>query len=135
MDKIVEGFLRKVGHLIEYNAQISAIKATSAGVTVTWMRGPVPVVELADYCASNIPCPILARLDTDFPDDKEKRDGVTFWDAVTGPPLSRPARWAGRPIPVSGKTTRTRLWRNLLTDDVIEQIWYPSKTTSPRKVR
>ncbi len=127
MDKIVEGFLRKVGHLIEYNAQISAIKATPAGVTVTWMRGTVPMVESADYCVSNIPCPILARLDTNFPDDKEKRDGVTFWDAVTGTTFVSSCK--------VGWQTNTRFWENdkneiyggiSWTDDVIEQIWYPS---------
>ncbi len=127
MDKIVEGFLRKVGHLIEYNAQISAIKASPAGVTVTWMRGTVPVVESADYCASNIPCPILARLDTNFSEDKEQRNGVTFWEAVSNTKFASSCK--------VGWQSNTRFWENdkneiyggiSWTDDVIEQIWYPS---------
>ncbi len=63
MDQIVKGFLRKVGTLIDYNAVVKEIGLVENGVEVTYhdQRGR-DRRERADYCISNIPMPVLARI-------------------------------------------------------------------------
>jgi monoamine oxidase len=63
MDKIVEGFLRKVGHMISYNAPVTEITLTNDRVDVQYKIGARTSVKSADYCVSNIPCPILSKID------------------------------------------------------------------------
>lgn len=131
MDMIVEGFLRKVGHLITYNAPVVKIDAQSNGVTVTYMDGSERRAKRADFCVSNIPCPILNRIDNNFGEDnlkyKTNNKVVSFKDAVARTKFDDSCK--------VGWQCNTRFWEDQKyqiyggiswTNDIIEQIWYPS---------
>ena len=122
MDMIVQGFLRKVGDLITYNAPAVEIDNQNDGVSVTYMQGDQRVTEGADYCVSNIPAPILYRI------IKGNRSfEKSFVEAVAGCGFSASCKvgwqcntrfWEQSPTDIYGGIS----W----TDDIIEQIWYPS---------
>lgn len=131
MDMIVEGFLRKVGHLISYNSPVVKIDAQSTGVTVTYLDGSDKREKRADYCVSNIPCPILNKIENNFGDDDLKyvsnNKVVPFKAAVERTKFS--------PSCKVGWQCNTRFWESQKyeiyggiswTSDIIEQIWYPS---------
>lgn len=122
MDKIVEGFLRKVGHLITYNAPVVDIKNSDDGVSVSWMDGDKFITESADYCASNIPAPILNRIiknNNSFDKDFRKAVAGSGFSAACKVGWQCNTRfWEKQPVDIYGGIS----W----TDDIIEQIWYPS---------
>ncbi len=124
MDKIVEGFKRKVGHLIQYNCEVKSIRLAEGGVEVV-CRDPRPgrhgreSLKRADYCLSNIPLPVLQKIDTNFSEDFKKAVGC------------------GRFTPVCkvGWQANQRFWESdkyqifgglSITDEIIREIWYPS---------
>jgi monoamine oxidase len=124
MDKIVEGFKRKVGHLIQYNCEVTNIRLLEGGVEVM-CRDPRPgrhgreSMKRADYCLSNIPLPVLQKVSANFSEDFKK--------AVA----------CGRFTPVCkvGWQANQRFWESdkyqifgglSLTDEIIREIWYPS---------
>lgn len=119
MDMIVEGFLRKVGQLITYNAPVVDIRVADTGVTVTYKEGSRDVTETADYCVSNIPCPVLKDVPNNFAPD--------FAEAILRTDFTAACK--------VGWQTNTRFWESdkyqiyggiSWTDNIIEQIWYPS---------
>jgi len=119
MDKIVDGFVRKVGHLITYNAPVVDIKLKDDCVTVKYLEGTGERSISADYCVSNIPCPVLNDISSNFSKD--------FKAAVS--------RTAFAPSCKVGWQCNERFWESQKyqiyggiswTDDIIEQIWYPS---------
>ncbi len=119
MDKIVEGFVRQVCNLITYNAPVSAVAVNVDGVAVTYQDGADARVITADYCVSNIPCPILRNIPNNFAPD--------FVNAVNRTDFSASCK--------VGWQCNTRFWEKdgseiyggiSWTDDIIEQIWYPS---------
>ncbi len=131
MDKIVEGFLRKVGHLITYNAPVVEIDAQINVVAITYMDGSERRTKRADYCVSNIPSPILNKIENNFAKDDLKYTTnnrvVSFKEAVEGTKFF--------PSCKIGWQCNTRFWENQKyqiyggiswTNDIIEQIWYPS---------
>lgn len=131
MDMIVEGFLRKVGHLISYNSPVVEIDAQSTGVTVTYLDGSEERKKRADYCVSNIPCPVLNKIKNNFGEDNLKYSSnnkvVPFREAVERTKFS--------PSCKVGWQCNTRFWESQKyeiyggiswTSDIIEQIWYPS---------
>jgi monoamine oxidase len=124
MDKIVEGFKRKVGHLIQYNCEVTNIRLLEGGVEVM-CRDPRPgrhgreSMKRADYCLSNIPLPVLQKVSANFSEDFKKAVGC------------------GRFTPVCkvGWQANQRFWESdkyqifgglSLTDEIIREIWYPS---------
>ena len=122
MDMIVQGFLRQVGHLIEYNSPVVGIENGVEGVAVTYLQGNREVTETADHCVSNIPSGVLSPIIED-----EATFDADFREAVVG------TRWSAS-VKV-GWQTNTRFWEGSptdiyggisWTDDIIEQIWYPS---------
>lgn len=122
MDKIVDGFMRQVGHLVRLNAPVSAIENGEDGVTVTYLQDGNPVVQTADYCVSNIPTPILNRIISD-----NQTFDASFREAVAGSGFQASCK--------VGWQSNTRFWEHdptdiyggiSWTDDIIEQIWYPS---------
>lgn len=127
MDMIVEGFLRKVGHLITYNAPVVRIRSYKDSVAVTYMRGTEEVTERADYCVSNIPCPVLKNIDTNFDEDKPRKKGEVSFDKAIRDTTFDPSCKVGWQC-------NTRFWEDKYeiyggiswTSDIIEQIWYPS---------
>jgi monoamine oxidase len=119
MDMIVEGFLRQVGHLIEYNSPVKKIDIREDSVRITAAQGSKQVSFIADYCISNIPCPVLKDIPNNFTE--------TFAKAVARTTFADSCK--------VGWQCNTRFWENnrnqiyggiSWTDDMIEQIWYPS---------
>ena len=132
MDKIVDGFVRAVGHLIEYNAPVSKIRVRGDEVEVTWLRGSEEVTEVADYCISNIPCPVLAQLDHNL-----DRVDASFVDAVEYTTFESGCKvgwqcntrfWESDKYEIYGgiSWTSAALDEGPAADISIEQIWYPS---------
>jgi len=127
MDMIVEGFLRQVGHLITYNAPVISIVSEEDGVTVRYMNGAGEEEIKADFCVSNIPCPVYSKIKNNFAEDQPGRGEAKFSDAVRRTTFS--------PSCKVGWQCNTRFWENnenqiyggiSWTNDIIEQIWYPS---------
>ncbi len=129
MDKIVDGFVDQVGHLITLNASVTEIQVDrdSKKVTVTYRdKSGKSMTETADYCISNIPCPILNRIPNNFQSDFKKAvERTTF-----GPSCK------------VGWQCDERFWENdnyqiyggiSFTNDIIEQIWYPSSGIYEKK--
>lgn len=119
MDMIVEGFLREVGDLITYGAPVVEITTGADGVTVEYMQGSERVAETADHCVSNIPCPVLEKIDNNF--------SAGFKQAIHRTEFAASCK--------VGWQCNTRFWESnryeiyggiSWTDDIIEQIWYPS---------
>ncbi|MEM6456802.1 MAG: FAD-dependent oxidoreductase [Acidobacteriota bacterium] len=119
MDGIVDGFVRQVGHLITYDAPVVAVETRDDGVTVQYRQGADVVTASADYCVSNIPCPVLERIENNFADD--------FATAIARTEFAASCK--------VGWQCNTRFWEDQRyqiyggiswTDDIIEQIWYPS---------
>jgi monoamine oxidase len=121
MDKIVDGFKRKIGHLIEYNCQVTGIQLRNDGVEVTYRdrRHKRESMAQAGYCLSNIPLPVLQKIPSNFSDDFKK------------------AVECGRFSPVCkvGWQANQRFWESdryqifggvSFTDEIIREIWYPS---------
>jgi len=54
MDKIVDGFTRKIGSLIHYNTKVLNIDISNDGVTVVVENQGARRTIKADYCISNI---------------------------------------------------------------------------------
>jgi len=121
MDKIVDGFVRKVGRFIQYNTEVLNIETRDNGVTIsvrdrkTGRRSNIN----ADYCISNIPLPLLSKINNNFAKD--------FADAV--------ALCVYDPTCKLGWQANQRFWENnknqiyggiSYTDDPITQMWYPS---------
>src|SRR5262245_3005114 len=121
MDKIIEAFQRKVGHLIKYNCQVTGIRLLSDGVQVTYRdrRHGGEEMQHADYCLSSIPLPVLQKIPCNFSDEFKK--------AVD----------SGRSSPVCkvGWQANERFWESdkyqifggvSFTDEIIREVWYPS---------
>lgn len=121
MDQIVHGFLRKVGSLIEYQAEVTKVHLTDDGVEV-YYRDRATGEEhqrSADYCVSNIPLPVLQKIEANFSTD--------FQEAVD--------RGHFDPTCKVGWQADERFWEKdcyqiyggiSYIDDLITQIWYPS---------
>src|SRR4030095_7426038 len=75
MDRIVAGFLRRVGHLVQLQSQVQAIRVLNQGVEVTYRRDDEYVKTRADYVLNCIPMHLLAGLEHNFP--KEYAAGLT----------------------------------------------------------
>jgi monoamine oxidase len=121
MDKIVDGFLRKIGRLIQYQTEVLHIDTRDNGVTVTVrdLKTGVRRNINADYCISNIPLPILSKIKNNFADDFAKAVETCVYD----------------PTCKLGWQANRRFWENdknqiyggiSYTDDPITQMWYPS---------
>ena len=122
MDKIVDGFVRKVGRFIDYNTEVLAIHTSKDGVTITVRdrKTRTRTNIKADYCISNIPLPILSKIkDNNFSDDFAKAIATCVYD----------------PTCKLGWQANQRFWENdknqiyggiSYTDDPITQMWYPS---------
>jgi monoamine oxidase len=120
MDKIVEGFLRKVGHLVTYNAPVVNIHQDNASVTIQYRQGNDILTEKADYCVSNIPCPILKDIPGVNKFSKE------YQTAILGTVFS-PACKVGWQCNERFWESRYHIYGGISwTDDAIGQIWYPS---------
>ncbi|HEU4781553.1 MAG TPA: FAD-dependent oxidoreductase [Steroidobacteraceae bacterium] len=69
MDRIVAGFMRKVGHLVQLESQVQKIQVMERGVEVTYRRNGQHVKAKADYVLNCIPVHLLAGIEHNFPKD------------------------------------------------------------------
>lgn len=121
MDKIVDGFVGKIGQLIQCQTQVLNIETRNDGVSIlvrdlkTGVRSNIT----ADYCISNIPLPLLKKINNNFVED--------FCDAIE--------LCVYDPTCKLGWQANARFWENnqnqiyggiSYTDDPITQMWYPS---------
>jgi len=67
MDRIVAGFMRKVGHLVQLESQVQRIRVLTKGVEVTWRRNGEYVTQRADFVLNCIPMQLLAGIEHNFP--------------------------------------------------------------------
>lgn len=121
MDKIVDGFVGKVGSLIKYNTKVLDIQISDTGVTVVVEHDGKRRSINADYCISNIPLPLLSnkKIPNNFADDFETAINRCKYD----------------PTCKLGWQANQRFWESdknqiyggiSYTDDPITQMWYPS---------
>ncbi len=116
MDRIIHGFLDKVGNRVLYRAQVQAITLRDDGVTVQFEQGGTSRVLDVDYVFNCIPSHLLTGLQNNFPAEyvhalKHIRRGEAFKGAFQA---------------------KTRFWEK---EDIyggiswvnapIRQIWYP----------
>ena len=69
MDRVVAGFLRKIGHLVQLESQVQRIRVQAKGVEVTYRRDGEYVTAKADYVLNCIPMHLLAGIEHNFPKD------------------------------------------------------------------
>lgn len=121
MDKIVDGFVNKIGNLIQYETQVLNIETRKDGVSIQVrdLKNGARTLITADYCISNIPLPLLSRIDNNFAKDFSDAVKVCVYD----------------PTCKLGWQANSRFWENdqnqiyggiSYTDDPITQMWYPS---------
>ena len=122
MDKIVDGFLSKVGNLIQYQTEVLKINTRDNGVTISvrdLKTGARTNID-ADYCISNIPLPILSKIkDNNFADDFSKAIATCVYD-----PTCKLGWQANRRF---WEDNKNQIYGGIsYTDDPITQMWYPS---------
>jgi monoamine oxidase len=120
MDQIVEGFLRKIGHLINYESVVLEIQLLENGVEVTY-RGPFAreFRTRADYCISNIPLPVLQKIPANFSSEFQKAvDRGRFQPACKAGWQANERFWESNENQIYGGIS----W----IDHIITQMWYPS---------
>jgi monoamine oxidase len=121
MDKIVDGFIYKIGKLVQYNTEVLHIETRNDGVTVSVreLKTRLQSNLNADYCISNIPLPILSKIGNNFAKDFAAAVATCVYD----------------PTCKLGWQANSRFWENnqnqiyggiSYTDDAITQMWYPS---------
>lgn len=121
MDKIVDGFVKKVGNLIQYETEVLNIETRKDGVTISIrdLRTGTQSNITADYCISNIPLPLLSKIKNNFAADFSAAVAQCVYD----------------PTCKLGWQANQRFWENdqnqiyggiSYTDDSITQMWYPS---------
>lgn len=119
MDMIVQGFLREVGDLVTYEAPVVDVRTGPDGVRVLYMQGSERVAATADYCVSNIPCPVLEKIDNNFSEE--------FRTAIRRTEFSASCKVGWQCNDRFWESNRYQIYGGISwTDDVIEQIWYPS---------
>jgi monoamine oxidase len=125
MDMFAKSFLRQpltrqsgtIDGLIRYDARVTAVNIADDKVSVLYQDGGSERTLEADFCISTIPMPIFVKLKTNLPSDVMKAA-------------------ANLPVMAAGKVgwQADRFWEtndNIYggiswTDDIIDQIWYPS---------
>ena len=117
MDRIVDGFLRRVGNTVELRAAAREIRLEENGVEVAYTtpRGEVRAVR-ADYCLNSMPAHLVVGLRHNLPPRYVRA-------------LSAPGR--GRLVKLAFQARR-RFWEDeqiyggiSWTNQDITQIWYP----------
>ncbi len=117
MDRIVAGFLRKVGHLVQLESQVQKIRVLSKGVEVTYRRNGEYITTRADYCLNCIPMHLLAGIEHNFP--------AEYAENFTKVPRGKLFK--------IGLQMKERFWERegiyggiSWTMQDIQQIWYPA---------
>ena len=117
MDRIVAGFMQKVGHLVQLESQVQSIRVLDRGVEVAYRRNGAYFKTSADYVLNCIPMHLLAGIDHNFPKE--------FSAALTAIPRGKLFK--------IGLQMKERFWEKegifggiSWTMQDIQQIWYPA---------
>jgi monoamine oxidase len=117
MDKIVSGFMAKVGHLVQLESQVQKILVKERGAEVTYRRNGEYVTAKADYVLNCIPVQLLAGIENNFP--------AEFATGLTKVPRGKLFK--------IGLQMKERFWEKegifggiSWTLQDIQQIWYPA---------
>jgi monoamine oxidase len=121
MDKIVDGFVKKIGSLIQYNTKVLDIQISNTAVAVVVEHEGSRRTINADYCISNIPLPLLQK--KKIPNNFDPSFEWAIEQCVYDPTCKL------------GWQANERFWESdryqiyggiSYTDDPITQMWYPS---------
>jgi len=124
MDRIIAGFLRKLGDVVKLESRVESVMLRPDGVDVVYRRNGRSQQLQADYCLNSIPTHLMA-----------------------GIPHNLPADYAGAFSAIQrgkffklGLQSRERFWESehiyggiSWSDQDITQIWYPSHGFHSRK--
>lgn len=120
MDKIVDGFVRKIGSLIRYNTKVLHIDISDTGVTVVVEHEGSRRTIQADYCISNIPLPLLKNIDID-------KFEPGFAAAVNQCKYDPTCKLGWQANGRFWESDKNQIYGGIsYTDDPITQMWYPS---------
>ena len=119
MDKIVDGFVDKVGPLIQYNTKVLDIQTRANGVTVVVeYKGKQSSIN-ANYCISNIPLPLLKGIHNNFTEEFDAAVRQCKYEATCKLGWQANERfWESDKWQIYGGIS--------YTSDPITQMWYPS---------
>lgn len=128
MDKIVEGFMHALrradrSDFVEYhqNAPVVGIDATEDGdkVSVSYKQGTEIVKYEADYCVCNIPLSVLRNIENNIEGD--------YAEAIKHPNFAASCKVGWQCNQRFWESDKYEIYGGISwTDDIIEQIWYPS---------
>jgi monoamine oxidase len=119
MDRIVDGFTRKIGSLIRYNTKVLDIQIAADGVTVSIENEGTRNTIKADYCISNIPLPLLKKIKNNF-------DPV-FDDAIQQCKYDPTCKLGWQANDRFWESDKNQIYGGVsYTDDPLTQMWYPS---------
>ena len=121
MDKIVEAFKARVGHLIRYESVVEEItNQTGGGVRVAYSyRGSMMEPFNADYAVCTIPATVLTDIPNNFSQPTKDAIADTLYDSAVKIAFQGRSRfWETEDLIYGGIS-----WTSI--NDVV-QIWYPS---------
>ncbi len=121
MDKIVEAFKMRVGHLIRYESVVEEISNQSAGgVRVAYSyRGAMMEAFHADYAICTIPATVLKDIPNNFSMETQDEIEATRYDSAVKVAFQAKRRFWEEDDHIYGGISWTTL-------SDITQIWYPS---------
>ena len=124
MDRIIAGFMRRIGKLVRTNVRVDAIRLTDARVGIECVSKSGREVLEADFCVNSIPMQLLAGIKHNFPTDYAR--------GLASVPRGKYFKLAFQ--------AKERFWEreNIYggiswTMQDITQIWYPSHGIHKRK--
>ena len=118
MDMIARAFERQLGKMIRFNAVVTAIKNTAAGVDIIFKNKEGEQTIQGDLCICTIPLPVLSNIDHNFSSDASRAIDYISYIATGKIGLQFKRRFWEEDEQVYGGITHTN---NELT-----QLFYPS---------
>jgi monoamine oxidase len=116
MDKVVQGFMAKVGPLVKTRARVESVMLREKGVDVVYRDADGRHELAADYCLNSIPFQLMAGIAHNFPKD--------YAEVFTAVPRGKLFK--------IGFQMRERFWEREMiyggiswTTQDITQVWYP----------
>ena len=117
MDRIVAGFMAKIGALVKLNSPVEALSVGESGVDVRYRNNGESVSAHADFCLSCIPMHLLAKIKHNFPPEYAGAFGAISCGKLFKIGLQMRERFWEREAIYGGIS-----W----TTQDIQQVWYPA---------
>jgi monoamine oxidase len=124
MDRVVAGFMAKVGKHVKLRSQVESVRVNDNGVEVVYRSGGERTQLQADYCLNCIPLHIMAGIDNNFPADYARGLGAIQRGHLFKIGLQMKERFWEREGIYGGIS-----W----TMQDIAQVWYPAHGIHRRK--